>query len=99
MDENQKNVIHLLNTQRKFYEKKQIFHYINFAAFSLILMLDFIIIIYVRAITLNAYAWAGIMFLFVLMGIEAIQYKEFKLLKESVDDLYLRGSYDSEHKH
>ena len=87
------SVIKLLHNQRKFYESRQKFHYNSFAAFTLILLLDFIIIIYTKAITLNAYAWAGIIFLFVLMGVEARQYLEFKRLKESVDDFYLKGEF------
>ncbi len=86
-------IIKLLNKQRKYYEDKQKFHYLTFAAFTLILLLDFIIIIYTRAITLDAYAWAGIVFLFTLLGVEAKQYHEFKELKESVDDFYLKGEY------
>lgn len=88
------NIIRLLHKQREYYEKKQRFHYLTFAAFTLILLLDFIVIIYTRAATLNAYSWAGIIFLFVLIGVEAIQYNEFKNLKESVDNFYLRGKYE-----
>ncbi len=87
------DIINLLHKQRKYYEKQQKFHYLTFAAFTLILLLDFIIIIYTRAVTLNAYAWAGIIFLFTLLGVEAKQYHEFKELKESVDDFYLKGEY------
>ncbi len=87
------SIINLLHKQRKFYEKQQRFHYFAFAAFTLILLLDFIIIMFTRAITLNAYAWAGIIFLFVLIGVEAKQYDDFKALKESVDDFYLKGEY------
>ena len=87
------DIINLLHKQRKNYEKQQRFHYLMFAAFALILLLDFIIIVYTRAVTLNAYAWAGIIFLFTLLGVEAIQYHEFKKLKESVDDFYLKGEY------
>lgn len=86
-------IISLLHKQRIFYEKKQRFHYLMFAAFALILLLDFIIIVYTRAITLNGYAWGGIFILFALLGVEAMQYKEFKELKESVDDFYLKGDY------
>jgi len=88
-----KNIIKILYKQRKYYEKQQKFHYFTFAAFTLILLLDFIIIIYTKAVTLNAYAWAGIIFLFTLIGVEAKQYNEFKELKESVDDFYLKGEY------
>ncbi len=88
------NIINLLHKQRKYYEKQQRFHYLTFAAFTLILLLDFIIIIYTKAITLDAYAWAGIIFLFTLLGVEAMQYNEFKSLKESVDNFYLKGEYD-----
>lgn len=87
------DIINLLHKQRKYYEKQQRFHYLTFASFCLILLLDFIIIIYTRAITLNAYAWAGIIFLFVLIGVEAKQYIDFKELKESIDDFYLKGEY------
>ena len=90
---NNKDIINLLHEQRKYYEKKQRFHYLTFASFALILLLDFIVIIYTRAITLNAYAWAGIIFLFTLLGVEGKQYTEFKELKESVDDFYLKGEY------
>ena len=86
------SVINLLHTQRKHYEKKQRFHYLNFAALALILLLDLIIISY-TAIPLNGYAWSGIIFLFTLLGVEAIQYNDFKKLKESVDDFYLEGEY------
>ena len=92
-EEEEDSVIKLLKKQRKIYEEREKFHYKSFAAFTLILLLDFIIIIYTRAITLNAYAWAGIIFLFVLMGVEGKQYLEFKKLKESVDDFYLKGEY------
>jgi hypothetical protein len=88
-----KTVINLLHIQRKYYEKQQRFHYLTFASFVLILLLDFIIIVYTRAVTLDAYAWAGIIFLFTLIGVEAKQYNEFKQLKESVDDFYLKGEY------
>ena len=87
------NIISLLHKIRKYYEQKQRFHYLTFAAFTLILLLDFIIIIYTKAVTLNAYAWAGIIFLFTLIGVEAKQYNEFKKLKESVDGFYLKGEY------
>ncbi len=87
-------IIELLHKQRKFYEKQQKRHYFHFAALTLILLLDFIIIMFTRMITLNAYAWSGIIFLFVLIGISAKQYNEFKSLKESVDDFYLKGEYD-----
>ena len=87
------HAIGLMKEKRKFYQERQSFHYRSFAAFALILLLDFIIIIYTRAITLDAYAWAGIIFLFVLLSVEGIQYKKFKELKQSVDDLYLRGEY------
>lgn len=86
------DIINLLHKQRKYYEKQQKFHYLTFAAFSLILLLDFIIIVYTR-VPLNAYAWAGIIFLFTLIGVEAKQYNDFKELKESVDDFYLKGEY------
>ena len=88
------DIINLLHKQRKYYEKQQKFHYLTFASFTLILLLDFIIIIYTRAVTLNAYAWAGIIFLFTLLGVEAKQYLEFKELKESVDDFYMKGEYE-----
>lgn len=94
--ENNENVIKLLRKQRLYYEKQQMFHYFTFAAFGLILLLDFIIIIYTRAVTLNAYAWAGIIFLFVLIAVEAHQYIQFKELKESVDDFYLTGELGRE---
>ena len=90
---NNEDIIQLLHKQRKYYEAKQKFHYLTFAAYSLILLLDFIIIVYTRVVTLNAYAWAGIIFLFTLLGVEAKQYHEFKELKESVDDFYLKGGY------
>ncbi len=86
-------IIQLLHKQRKYYEAKQKFHYLTFAAFALILLLDFIVIIYTRAITLNAYSWAGIIFLFTLLGVEAYQYDEFKAKKESIDNFYLKGEY------
>ena len=92
-NEPKETIISLMHKQRKFYEEQQKKHYFHFAAFTLILLLDFIIIIFTRAITLNAYAWAGIIFLFVLIGVSAKQHNEFKALKESVDDLYLRGEY------
>ena len=87
------DIINLLHKERKFYEKQQKRHYFHFAALTLILLLDFIIIMFTRMITLNFYAWAGIFFLFVLIGISAKQYLEFKELKESVDDFYLKGEY------
>ena len=86
-------IIKLLHKQRKYYERQQRFHYLTFAAYALLLLLDFIIIVYTRAVTLDAYSWAGIIFLFALMGVEAKQYLEFKELKESVDDFYLKGEY------
>lgn len=49
-------------------------------------------------ITLNFYAWTGIFFLFVLIAVEATQYNEFKELKESVDDFYLKGEYKIKRK-
>lgn len=87
------SVLRLLNNQRKHYEDQQKFHYRTFAAYILILLLDFILIIYTKMITLNAYAWAGIIFLFVLIAIEAMQYNKFKDLKENIDKFYLRGEY------
>ena len=83
-------IIKLLHEQRKYYEKKQKFHYLNFASITLVLLLDLIIVSY-TAVPLNGYSWAGIIFLFTLLGVEAIQYNEFKKLKESVDDFYLKG--------
>ena len=87
------SIIKLLHNQRKHYEQQQKFHYNTFAAYILILLLDFVIIIYTRLITLNGYAWAGIVFLFALLFVEAIQYNKFKELKESVDDFYMKGEY------
>ena len=87
------NVIRLLNQQRKHYEDQQKFHYFTFVAFILILLLDFIVIVYTKLQTLNAYAWAVIIFLFVLIAIEVKQYYNFKLLKDNVDDFYLSGEY------
>lgn len=92
------NVVRMMSNLRKYYERQQRFHYLTFAAYTLILLLDFIIIIYVRAVHLNAYAWAGIIFLFTLLGVEAKQYNDFKQLKESVDDFYLRGEYGLKQK-
>lgn len=86
-------IITTLKNQRKYYAKQQRFHYLTFGIYSLILLLDFIVIIYTKAISLNAYAWAGIIFLFVLLAVEAKQYLNFKEMKESVDDFYLRGEY------
>jgi hypothetical protein len=87
------NVIRMLHDIRKHYYSEQKFHYLTFAAFAMILLLDIIIIIYVRAITLSAYAWAGIILLFVLMAIEGIQYKRFSNLIGRVDEFYLSGEY------
>ena len=85
-------IINLLHKQRKYYEAKQRFHYLTFATFALILLLDLIIITYTE-IPLNGYAWAGLLSIFTLLGVEAMQYNEFKRLKESVDDFYLKGEY------
>ena len=85
-------IISLMHKERKHYEKQQRFHYLSFAALALILLLDLIIVGY-TAIPLNGYAWAGIIFLFTLLGVEAKQYTDFKELKESVDDFYLKGEY------
>ena len=87
------DIINLLHKDRKFYEKQQKRHYFHFAVLTLILLLDFIIIMFTRMVTLNFYAWSGIFFLFVLIVVEAIQYNEFKELKESIDDFYLKGEY------
>ncbi len=89
---NEESVMSLLHNDRKFFEKQQKFHYLNFAAIALILLLDIIIVTYTR-VPLNGYSWAGIIFLFTLLGVEGIQYKEFKGKKESVDDFYLKGEY------
>ena len=89
---NNENVITLMHNERKFYEKQQRKHYFHFAVLALVLLLDMIIVGYTK-VPLNGYAWAGIIFLFTLLGVEAKQYKDFKELKESVDDLYLRGEY------
>ncbi len=86
------DIISLLHEQRAYYDKQQRFHYLTFAAYCLILLLDMIIIGYTK-IPLNAYAWTGIIFLFTLIAVEARQYIEFKDLKESVDDFYLKGEY------
>ena len=95
MENNKEKIITLLHKQRKYYEKHQRFHYLTFAAYALILLLDMVIIVYTRAVTLNAYSWAGIIFLFVLLGVEGKQYIDFKELKESVDDFYLKGEYEA----
>ncbi len=87
------NIITTLRKQRNHYAKQQKFHYLTFAAYTLILLLDFIVIIYTKAISLSAYAWSGIIFLFVILAVEGKQYLNFKEMKESVDDLYLRGEY------
>jgi hypothetical protein len=89
----EESIIRLMNKQRKGYADQQRFHYLTFAAYSLILLLDFIVIIYTRVITLNAYAWTGIVFLFVLMAVEGKQYLHFKKEKENIDEFYLRGEY------
>ncbi len=86
------SIINMLHKDRKFYDKQQRFHYFVFATIALILLLDMIIVAYTE-VPLNGYAWAGIIFLFTLLGVEAIQYREFKELKESVDDFYLKGEY------
>lgn len=94
MEDKNETVMTLLHKQRKYYARQQKFHYMTFAIYSLILMLDFLVIIYIRAVSLNAYAWAGIIFLFVLMGIEAKQYSDFKSEKQKVDDFYMAGEYE-----
>lgn len=96
--EKDKGIIRLMNQMRKGYEAQQKFHYLTFAAFMLILLLDFIAIVYTQAVSLDGYAWAGIIFLFVLIAIEARQYYVFKELKENVDDFYLKGEYGKQSK-
>ncbi len=92
-----KKIITMLHEQRKCYEKKQNFHSRNFKIYSLILLLDIIIIAYTK-IQLNGYSWAGIIFLLTLLSVEGIQYKDFKGLKESVDDFYLKGEFKEKNK-
>lgn len=92
---NDENIIRLLRKQRQYYEKQQKLHYVNFAALTLILLLDFIIIMFTKMVVLNAYAWAGIIFMFVLIGVEAKQYNDSKRLVESVDEFYLEGEYET----
>jgi len=87
----EKNIIRLMRGIREEYAEEQRFHYFTFCAFVLILLLDFIIIIYTRVITMNAYAWSGIIFLFTLLAVEGIQYNKYKGKKESVDTFYLSG--------
>lgn len=90
------SAISLLHSLRSQYCFQQTFHKRMFMSFALILFLDIIIIIYVRAITLDVMAWSGIIFLIVLMMIEGIQYIKYKELKESVDDFYLVGEYETQ---
>jgi len=92
------NIINLLHKQRKYYEKQKKLHYVNFAVLTLILLLDFIIIMFTKMVVLNAYAWAGIIFLFVLIGVEANRYNDSKKLVESVDEFYLEGEYETKKK-
>jgi len=87
------SAIKLLHNLRRVYEAEQKFHYMTFAILSLLLMLDFIIIIYTKAVTLNAYAWSGIILLFTLIAVEGQQYRHYTELIESVDDFYLKGEY------
>lgn len=94
MQNQPETVISLLHKLRKYYAKHQMFHYLSFAALAIILLLDFLIIIYTQAESLNAYAWAGIIFLFVLMAVEGKQYMDFKELKANVDDFYMIGEYE-----
>jgi len=87
------NVIKLLHQERRYFLKQQKFHYILFVVFNFILLFDFLVIIFLRSTTLDGYGWSGIIFLFVLISIEAKQYMEFKRLKETVDEFYLSGEY------
>ncbi len=84
-------VIHLLHDLRRGYATEERFHYYTFCTYVLILLLDFIIIMYTRLITLNGYAWAGIIILFSLISVEAMQSTRYKTKKESVDTFYLSG--------
>ena len=90
--EDRNSIISLLNKERKYYEMQQRYHYLTFAVYVLILIADFLVIIFTRLQTLNGYAWAGIIFLLVLISVEARQYYVFKELKENVDEFYLRGA-------
>ena len=92
------SVIKILNMQRKQYASEQKFHYFSFAAFSLILLLDIVIIIYSRAITFDAYSWSGIILLLVLMFVEGIQCNKFSNKIEDLDKFYLGGEYETRKK-
>lgn len=98
MNKQKQSVISMLRNIRQEYYEAQKFHYLMFAAFALILLLDFIIIIYVRAESIDWYAWSGIIILFTLLFTEAIQYTHYKKKKDSVDWFYLRGEYEVQTK-
>ncbi len=87
----QPTIINLLHIIRKEYAEEERFHYYTFCAYILILLLDFIIIMYTQMLTLNGYAWAGIIILFSLISVEAMQCTRYKTKKESVDIFYLSG--------
>lgn len=88
------SAITILKNLREEYSAAKRFHYLSFAAFVLILLLDIIIIIYVRAVNLDAYSWSGIILLFVLLSVEGIQYKKYARLEDQVDNFYLEGQYE-----
>ena len=87
------NVIRLMHDIRKDYCAQQHWHYLTFASFAIILLLDVIIIIYTRAVTLDGYSWAGIILLFTLLLVEGLQYKKYGDKIVRLDEFYLSGEY------
>jgi hypothetical protein len=84
------SAISLLKRERELYEKLETEHFFRFACYVVLLMVDFSVIIFIRAVTLDAMAWAGIIFLFVLIAIEVKQVLDYRKLKGDVDSFYLR---------
>lgn len=89
----QQSTIKLLHNIRKEYAAEEKFYYLNFCAFVLLLLLDFIIIIYTRMATLNAYAWSGIILLFIGSAVSGMQSVKYRTKKENLDTFYLSGEY------
>ena len=98
MTQETKTIITLLKDQRDVYTGQMNFHFRMVVAFVLLFLLDFIVIVYFRFQSLDWYGWSGIIILFVLMGVESIQYTNAKRSVDSLDMFYLKGEYETQTK-
>ena len=80
-------VIDLLFKEKMEYIRLESEHFTLFGLYILLLLIDVMVIIFLKAVVLDAYSWFGIIVLFVLIAIEAKQIIDFRKLQESTNEL------------